>query len=272
MDRNPYVAGSFYPDNIYEIDQMLDDMYGDSPASLATDGACDKLVMVPHAGWIFSGHVCGQTLAEATLGSDIILLGPNHTGDGAPVALWPDGRWLFPEGDVSVNTELAEEILRADDLFLADTSAHIREHSLEVILPFLAKANPTARIVPIAFSLSHPELLIHAGKVLAEVVRKWKRPVTIIVSSDMSHFISAADAKRVDSLALDAALRLDPAHFFNTVVSKRISMCGVLPMTVGLAAAKNLGATAARVTAYTSSGDVTGDYNEVVAYAGLIAS
>lgn len=269
MQRQPAVAGRFYdssPDRVYPmVDQFL---------GLAEEKRDAKtiLAMLPHAGYIYSGPVCGKTLGMANFEQTVLLLGPNHTGLGDRFSLWPSGQWDIPGVALQVDDALATTLLEACPLLSADTEAHIQEHSLEVILPFLFQMNPETTIVPIAISSFVFEDLQEVGKAVGTVLKNFDRPVSIVVSSDMSHMISEDEAKRLDSMALEAAVNLDPRGLFSTVREHQISMCGVLPMTTGLFAAHELGATQGELVAYATSGAVTGDFDQVVGYAGVLVS
>lgn len=269
MDRNPVVAGQFYPDNPTALWDMIDQYH-----ALAEEKrqAPTLLAMVPHAGYVFSGPVCGKTLASANLHPTVLMLGPNHTGMGAELSLWNKGDWLFPEGKMPIDTRLAEALLAAEPRLMPDRGAHVREHSLEVIVPFLHRLNSDTTIVPVAVSASSLQTLELVGRSMGRALREFERPVSIVVSSDMSHYISHEQAKQRDSMALEAALQLNPAQLFSVVRENRISMCGILPMTLGLFAALEMGAETADLCAYSTSGDVSGDYDQVVGYAGLLVS
>lgn len=266
VDREPVVAGQFYA--------------GRQDQWLATVQACmrgekeneslTRLAMVPHAGHVFSGGVAGQTLARARLTDTVLLLGPNHTGMGAPLAVWPDGKWLLPGAAMEVDAELAAALLAAEPALSADRAAHLQEHSLEVVLPFLWAKNPAMRIIPIAVGDPRPHKLGGAASKIAEMLAALGRDVSIVVSSDMNHFASDAVTRIVDQKALDRILALDPMGFYGTVKEEGISMCGVLPMTLGLHLANILGAKKAELAAYATSGDVNGDMSRVVGYAGVI--
>ncbi len=268
MNRQPIVAGQFYPGDSAALHKQVQDYIahakdpGDKPTILA---------MAPHAGYIFSGPVAGLTLGQANLSELVVLLGPNHTGSGAPLAVWPDGAWTFPGGSLPVQEDFVQAIISKFAGFTPDAAAHVNEHSLEVMLPFLHAVKPTARIVPIAVAERNMHTLTDAGKALAAVIREWPEPVSILVSSDMSHYISQDQAKEKDRLALDHIEQLDPDGLYHTVLNNRISMCGVFPMTLGLTAAKELGATQARLVAYDTSARASGDYAKVVGYAGVLA-
>lgn len=269
MDRRPAWAGQFYPADADELRRMV---AGFLAAAGPRDTAHTILAMSPHAGYVYSGGVAGCTLGQANLASTVLMLGPKHTPYGAPLALWDSGRWLYPGGEVPVDNVLAEMLRRADPRLTPDTAGHAQEHSLEVMLPFLAAINPEVRVVPLAVGVGGAELLVEIGEHIGRALAAHPEPVSILVSSDMSHQIPDGEARRRDAMALEAALTLDPAALYRTVRDHRITMCGVLPMTIGLAAARVLGATKARVTTYATSGDVTGDRERVVGYAGVIVS
>ncbi len=270
MNRQPVVAGRFYPDSPKQLKEELAQYVG--PLKDNTSNVYDRLVMLPHAGYMFSGEACGKTLSEANLAPTVILLGPNHTGLGSPLSVWDKGGWEFPGGKLNVDEPLAQKIISSNEGFVENQAAHSREHSLEVIIPFLHYINPATRIVPICVSEASPAVLRKVGEILADIIEDSTEPVSIVVSSDMSHFISASKAKKMDSMALEAVIRMDPADLYSIVSSNQISMCGVLPMTLGMFAVKKLGATGGRLIEYTNSGKVTGDYESVVAYAGVIIS
>lgn len=266
IDREPVVAGQFYAGR---QDQWLATakacMRGETERETLT-----RLAMVPHAGHVFSGGVAGRTLAQARLTDTILLLGPNHSGMGAPLAVWPDGKWFLPGAEMEVDAELAAAILAAEPALTADRVAHLQEHSLEVVLPFLWAKNPHMRIIPIAVGDPRPHKLGGAAAKVAEVLTNLGRQVSIVVSSDMNHFASDARTRVVDQHALDRILALDPMGFYGTVKGENISMCGVLPMTMGMHLANILGAKKAELVAYATSGEVNGDMSRVVGYAGVI--
>ncbi len=266
FDREPAVAGQFYAERHEQwIDVVRECMRGQVEREVTS-----KLVMVPHAGHVFSGAVAGKTLAQAKLADTVILLGPNHTGLGAPLAVWPDGKWNLPGASLTVDAELARAILDAEPALSADRVAHIQEHSLEVVLPFLWAKNPDLRIVPIAVGDPRPHKLGGAAFKIAEVLAALGREVTVVVSSDMNHFASDAKTREIDKQALAPILALNPMEFYGTVREQNISMCGVLPMTMGMHLANILGAKKAEVVAYATSGEINGDLSRVVGYAGVI--
>ena len=184
--------------------------------------------------------------------------------------LWPQGRWIIPGGGVEVDQELAAALAGADPRLTPDVTAHEQEHSLEVLLPFLAELNPKTKIVPLAVAEPRLPVLLEVAQRVAEVIEAWPWPVTMLVSSDMSHYLPHEEAKERDKLALDRIVALDPEGLYDVVRRNNITMCGALPMTLALAVCRTLGATRARLVAYATSGDAGGGYQQVVGYAGVI--
>ena len=274
--RRPVTAGTFFPASAKDLTAVLDLFYNQPGGEAEKSFPGAVLVMVPHAGYVYSGAVTAKTLRQAPLPRRVILLGPCHQHRGAGLSLWPGKSWLTPLGEVPVDQDFYRLLLdrRAD--FAFDAAAHAHEHSLEVILPFLQARRPDVTISPIAVSRSDPEGLRLAGDALASAVQVCatadaERPL-IIVSSDMSHYLSQDKTEERDSLAISSLSPRDPLALYRTVAENDITMCGVLPMTLGLFAAQNLGATEASLVCYSTSGAVSGDFNRVVGYAGVIVA
>ena len=269
QDRQPAVAGQFYTN---DPEALRLEVRGYLERAERKSSVHSILTMVPHAGYYFSGAVTGATLGRANLAETVLLLGPNHTGLGKPLAVWPAGRWQYPGGTLEVDTELVEHLCGQESRLTPDTLAHQREHSLEVLVPFLAELNPNTRIVPIAVSQPDLPTLLSVGKAVGRALRGFARPVSMVVSSDMSHFVPHEMAQELDAKALDPVLALNPTLFYETVRGENISMCGVLPMTLALAAALELGASQSEITDYATSGEMNGEMRRVVGYAGLVIS
>jgi len=265
MERAPAVAGLFYPADPGSLRRTVLECLGE-PA-----GATVKPVaaLVPHAGYRYSGRTAGRVYGAMSVAAGVILLGPNHTGMGPPASVWVEGDWLTPLGKVPVDGEMATALVAAHDHLEADTLAHAREHALEVQLPFLQVRRPDVRIVPIVLADCGRSRLLEIGSTLAAQIRSSGGDWLILISSDMTHFESRETARRQDLHALDRLEHLDAPGLYDTVRRRGISMCGVVPAVVGLAAAAALGAGSGRLLEYSCSGDVTGDYSDVVAYAGL---
>jgi len=235
MVRYPAVAGQFYPAVPEDLKLMLDSMCEPVPKVKA------KAIIVPHAGYIYSGKVAAATYSRVEIPDTNVILGPNHTGLGKKVSVFPEGVWVTPFGEVPINSEVASK-LTSFPPYEPDVNAHIYEHSLEVQVPFLQYCSgfrDSLSIVPVVFSFVDYATCERAGEVLARVIAE--EDSLIVISTDFSHYVSADRAKELDSLAIDAILNLDPYELYKRVVTYNISMCGVIPATVGIIAAKLLG-------------------------------
>lgn len=272
--RKPQFAGSFYPDNAGDIIANMGNFFKEYPIQLEANSVKPILTMLPHAGHIYSGAVSAQTLAEVEFTQRIIILCPNHTGTGKNFGVWPDGAWQNPIGMVPTDRFLAEKLMRplADNTpspFVFDTTCHEKEHSIEVLLPFLQYTVPILYIIPIC--ISRLDGVKNAAQQIVDIIKEEKeegREVSILVSSDMNHFHEEAENIRKDKLALEAFLAQDAHSLLELVKKEKMSMCGVIPAVVGLLAANALGATQSKLVAYDTSASQSGDRSRVVGYAG----
>lgn len=226
-------------------------------------------VLSPHAGYDYSGPVAGELWSRIVVPETIVILAPSHHGVGARFAVWPEGSWVTPLGEVRVDQEVTDAILDRCPLVRRDPSAHYDEHSVEVQVPFAQYFRRDVKLVALVIAEHRLELLQQLGEALACVIGEAGRGVLVVASSDMSHFETQATANELDHMALDRVLALDEAGLWRVVHERRISMCGVSPTVSMLACAKKLGGTTAALVRYQTSGDVTGDMSGVVGYAGV---
>lgn len=260
MHRPAAVAGSFYPKGTSELTRLLESLC----PTQTTPQICAQALMVPHAGYRYSGATAAKAYAAISIPESVIILAPNHTGMGPPISVWPRGTWETPLGVVSIDERLADRFL--EKVGDPDTRAHAREHAIETQIPFLQHGRRELKILPIVLGrLSLPECLRIADH-LAQIIDK----ELLVASTDMSHFISRAEAESKDRLALDAVEHIDAQGLYHTVCKHKISMCGFIPTTVMLSVCQRRGFTSARIVSYTDSGAVTGDFESVVAYAAAI--
>jgi AmmeMemoRadiSam system protein B len=231
-------------------------------------------VMVPHAGYIYSGHVAGATYSRIRLPMRTIILCPNHTGYGKPLSIMRSGSWQTPLGTLQIDTELCDELMAADPQLESDSEAHRFEHAIEVQLPFLQalQTHGPVRFVPIAIGLSDWNELERLGQAIGETIQRIDPSILIIASSDMNHYESDAVTRRKDALAIDPLLKLDARGLHETVRQNRISMCGVGPATAMIHAAGILKASRAELVKYATSAEVSKDFARVVGYAGVIVT
>ncbi|MCX5701214.1 MAG: AmmeMemoRadiSam system protein B [Candidatus Omnitrophica bacterium] len=265
--RKAVVAGRFYPDDAQELKKQISSFI-EPKIEKCNAQAC----VLPHAGYTYSGRVAIQTLAQINIKDKIVLLGPNHTGNGVPFSIMTQGSWVTPLGSVDIDTELAEAILKGSKYLESDSAAHLDEHSLEVELPILQYFKNRFKIVPIAFMSDDLSVLKKIGQEIAQVIvaRKIQDDVLLAASSDMTHYESQQDAEAKDKLAIEAILELNPDKLFKAVKEHNITMCGYAPVIVMLSAVNFLGAKISSLVKYQTSGDVTGDRASVVGYAGII--
>lgn len=270
MIREPAVAGRFYPARAGEIARDLPRYFPSEKITPLQAIGC----VVPHAGWMYSGHVAGAVYARLQLQRRMIILCPRHFPMGQPLAINLAGAWRTPLGDVPVDAELAEALMRACPLLRDDAVAHETEHSLEVQLPFLQHLLGDFRMVPIALGTDRYQAFEDLGQAIATVIKQARaagsQEILVVASSDMNHYESDAVTRVKDQKAIAQILGMNPRGLYDTVRNERITMCGYGPTTAMLVAAKQLGATQAELVRYATSADVSGDYDRVVGYAGLI--
>ncbi len=229
-----------------------------------------RAVLMPHAGYFYSGKVAGKTISCVHIPDTVIIMAPNHTGLGSPYAILAKGSWQTPLGCIDIQEDLAGLVLENSGLFKADETPHIKEHAIEVEVPFLQYFNKNVSIVPIIISDLIMSNYRRAGQEIAEATKKFAKPVLIVISSDLTHYEPHEIAKEKDHLVIEAIKELDEEKLFLRVNADKISMCGYAPACVGIYAAKKLGAEQARLIDYKTSGETSGDFSSVVGYAGLI--
>ncbi|MBI5644081.1 MAG: AmmeMemoRadiSam system protein B [Deltaproteobacteria bacterium] len=261
--RPPCVAGRFYPGEPEILERTVDTLLFETTREDAIS------IVSPHAGYIYSGAVAGAVFSSVNLPDNIILIGPNHTGLGQTASLMARGYWDIPTGRVEINSELAGLLLDSG-AFSDDKAAHLMEHSLEVQLPFIRSLNKKASIVPITVMRGNADECAGMGEALAGAVLAYKKPVLIVVSSDMNHYETDIKTREKDKLAIDRVLKLDAAGLLNITSSRNISMCGVIPAAIAITASRLLGAREARLVKYSTSGETSGDMKQVVGYAGIL--
>jgi hypothetical protein len=265
--RMPAVAGQFYPGQAQALEHEVEEYTRFQGEKIAARGC-----LVPHAGYMYSGHVAGAVYGKLALPRRFIILCPNHTGLGKPLAIMSSGAWKTPLGNAAVDEKLAESLKRNSPLFSEDAEAHRREHALEVQLPFLQKLQPDFTFVPIVVGTSRYEALEGVGKAIAAAIEEEGADGAVLVaaSSDMNHYESDEITRAKDARALDRILALDAPGLYEAIARQQISMCGFGPAIAMLTAARRLGATRAELVRYATSGDISGDRKAVVGYAGVV--
>jgi AmmeMemoRadiSam system protein B len=269
--RHPAVAGRFYSGD-------PDDLRAEATGYLTQASSANQVPLrvlgciAPHAGYMYSGHVAGAVFARVEVPKRCIVLCPNHTGMGRALAIMSEGAWETPLGEVAIDAELAAALKERFPALNEDSAAHRAEHAAEVELPFLLLRQPELTFVPIALGTRQFEVLELLGKALADVIAAQSDPILIVASSDMNHYESDAVTRVKDHRAIERILTMDPRGLFEVVTQQDISMCGFGPAVAMLTAARQLGAKSAELVKYATSGDISGDRDRVVGYAGVVVS
>ena len=265
MIRSPAVAGRFYPADPSALASEID-RYTTGSAGKSRARAC----LVPHAGYMYSGHVAGAVYGSIEIPPRCVLIGPRHFPRGAPMSILTEGSWATPFGEARIDSKLATRIARECPPLREDPVAHQAEHSLEVQIPFLQRLAPDFLFVPIVVASGRFGALEDLGHGLARALAAQTDALLLVISSDMNHY-EPDDLTRVkDQKAIDCILMLDPQKLYDTVRNEEISMCGYASAVAALVALKDLGATEAKLVRYATSGDVSGDCDQVVGYAGIV--
>ncbi len=265
MIRQPAVAGSFYSGDAVSLKSDIEGFVMKDCEKQSALG-----IVSPHAGYVYSGRVAGNLYSKIKIPDTVVILSPNHTGYGAPYSIWPGGSWRTPLGDVKIDEEIVNEWALHCDLIEKDREAHLYEHAAEVQLPFIQYFNPGVRIVVMVISARNIADLKNIGKSLSLVLQKLRPDALVVASSDMTHHESQVSANRKDKIAIHEILALNEDNLYRKVREMNITMCGIFPAVTMLVCAKERGATKAELVRYETSGDVTGDYDQVVGYAGVI--
>ncbi len=264
MKRMPAVAGQFYQGDTLSLEKEVERL-------VVSDVEREKVIGVisPHAGLMYSGSVAGSVYSRIELPETFIMIGPNHTGLGAQLSIMTEGEWEIPTHSFGIDNTIADSLVASNSMFSKESSAHRFEHSLEVQLPFIAHFSKNVEIVPIIVMHANLADCKMVGESISTVIQNSEKSITVVASSDMSHYVSDSNARTKDKLAIDRVLSLDPEGLYDVVKRENITMCGFMPATIMLYAALSLGATSAELVKYTTSAEVSGDYDHVVGYAGI---
>ncbi len=265
MLRSPYAAGSFYPGSASSLKSALSRMIDlDAPKHKVTG------ILVPHAGYVYSGAVTGAVISRIEVPPTVIIMGPSHSGIGKPFSVMAEGEWKTPLGNVPVDEALAKKLVEGSDYLEADIAAHIQEHAVEVQLPFLQYVRPDVKIVPVILTVASPTVYRQIGRDIARVVRESGQDVLIMASGDMTHYEPDDMARDKDLKAVEAMRTLDMDELARRYKNLHITMCAFGPVMACMAAVRELGGTSGELIEYRTSGDATGDRDAVVGYAGVI--
>ena len=268
MLRLPAVAGRFYPANSEELTALVRECAKPQPDAKPQHV---KACLMPHAGYVFSGHVAGAVFARITLPKRIVILGVRHFPRGESLAINTSGAWRTPLGDAPIDEALAAALKKDCPILREDRVAHATEHSLEVQLPFLQVLSPGFSFAPIALGTVRFDDLVAVGEALARILAA-NPEVLLLTTSDLNHYENDATTRLKDKKAIDQILALNPRGLYDVCRNEDISMCGLGPAVAMLTALRALAAKQAELVCYATSADVSGDTSSVVGYAGFIFS
>ena len=270
--RKPSVSGMFYAGSQIELKEQIEWCYKHElgPGGLprvAAEGPREILsLIVPHAGYLYSGPVAAHAykeLADDGIIETAVIIGPNHTGYGPPVSIWAKNAWSTPLGEVAVNEDLAQQL--TGGIVKADETAHLYEHSVEVQLPWLQHLYKKVRIVPITMMAQDLETARELGKTIS----MYAANSIIIASTDFSHYESHDITAEKDMAKIESITNLDEVELYQRRESIDCTMCGYGPVAVAIIAARAMDARKPELLKYATSGDTTGDFSRVVGYASI---
>ena len=277
MLRQPAVAGAFYPDNPERLRELIESCFLDKrgvgyvPELGSFEDADYPInVMLPHAGYQYSGAIASHGYCEIVKNGFpevFIIISPNHTGFGSEISVFNEGEWITPLGNIEIDSEFADAIIESSNIASADFSAHIREHSIEVQLPFLQYFSTDFKIVPIVMGTQNFVTSSDLSKAIFEAAKKLDKSYSVIASTDLSHFNNQERANKVDGFVLEDIGEMNEFKLFEEVVQYNITMCGYGPVMTAMSLSKMCGKNDSEILAYGTSGDVTGDMTSVVGYA-----
>jgi hypothetical protein len=278
--RRPAVAGSFYAGDSKSLNIQIENCFlhkiGPGEIPLVNPKRQNNIIglISPHAGYMYSGPVAANGFYKIALGGKpdtIIILGPNHRGFGEDVSIMAEGKWKTPLGELEIDEEMANDILKNSKIIKNDKKAHQYEHSIEVQLPFIQYIfGKDIKFVPICMTRQDINTDIEIAKsICSSVVDK---NILIIASSDFTHYEPQEYAENVDKQAIKAILEFNPKKLYDMIYHQNLTMCGPGPITVMLIICETLGSKRSELLKYATSGDVSGMYDQVVGYASLIVS
>ena len=265
MIREAVAGGQFYPDQVKALNSLIESFKPKSSVKISAKG-----IILPHAGFIYSGRVAVTTVSKVLPKKRLIILGPNHTGRGAQFGLWKQGTWKIVDKEISIDEELATAILSKGKAISADTAAHTMEHSIEVELPILDYFFNSFKFVPIACQNASLGVYREAAEQIFGAVKDLKEDFLLVASTDLTHYEPEAAARKKDRRAIEAIINLDEEELLKRIYEENITLCGEAPLAILILCLKKLGAGKSQVALYQTSGEVSGDKSSVVGYVGMI--
>ncbi|MCL5032767.1 MAG: AmmeMemoRadiSam system protein B [Thermotogae bacterium] len=268
MDRKPIAAGSFYPSDPEDLRDYIRDLFTSKrgPGELPDPDGFKKNVglIVPHAGYVYSGTTAAYAyLAASEFGKPdlVVIMGPNHTGYGKQLSVWPMGSWKTPLGSVSVDESVANSLVDTFHSCALDYEAHIFEHSIEVQIPFLQFTLGTGfKILPICMMDQRKDVARELGNALRKVLsgkRFW-----IVASTDLNHYEDHEMTLYKDKLIIKAVESNNIAEIYDAIDKENVTMCGFGCVTTLLST--EIGTP--EILKHSTSGEISEDFDQEVGY------
>ncbi len=264
MNREAILKGSFYPKEKTEILLQLKNFFSKTKTTKKTN-----YIISPHAGITYSGQTAAHSISLLNKPETIAILSPNHTGYEEDISVYPKGKWTTPLRETEVDSEFAEKLTKNFPKARKDETAHLQEHSIEVQLIFLQYLFKNFKIVPITLMTENPVHLQKLAEALIKTEKETGKKLSIIASSDFSHYLSEEKAKEKDFKAIKLIKEMDTKGFHELVENERLSICGHSAIEVLMNYCKSKKILKAKLIDYSNSGKVTGNKNQVVAYASI---
>jgi len=272
MKRVPVVSGQFYPDNHSDLKELMRRF--SSKGSFPLRGCSKKIsakgIILPHAGYTYSGRVAVTTVSAVLPKKRLLILGPNHSGRGADFSLWKQGAWKILDKEIKIDEEIATAILNEGGRIHEDTLAHTMEHSIEIQLPILDYFFGDFKFVPIACKEGGLKDYREVAEQIFQAIKKMKNEVLLVASTDLTHHEPDQVTRKKDRRAIEAIIDLDEEELVKRIHKEDITLCGEAPLAIFISCLKMLGAKKSQVALYQTSGDISGDRSAVVGYVGII--
>lgn len=269
--KKPNVSGAFYSADPRQLSADVQ-KYISSAKTAEASGPID-IVIVPHAGYFYSGAVAGYGF-KAVSGqkyNTIVVLAPSHYVGFDGIAVWSEGGFETPLGTVMVDEEFAGKLIKSSPKTDFNRNAFEREHALEVEIPFLQETFKSFKIVPVVMGQPAPETLKSFAQALKEIIGE-RKDVLIVVSTDLSHYHDDATARKMDQDAISAIEAMDIERIWQGHSRRTMEMCGFIPVVTSLLYAKLKGLDQVDVLKYANSADASGDRERVVGYSAILIS
>ncbi|MDR2966743.1 MAG: AmmeMemoRadiSam system protein B [Methanobacteriaceae archaeon] len=280
MIRKPAVSGLFYDSDPEDLKKTIENCFKHElgPGKIPTLAKSKKNqskdgkiygAIAPHAGYVYSGPVAAHAyyqLVENGFPETFIILSPNHTGIGTGVSIFNEGSWDTPLGTIKIDEEFSQELIKTSEIIDPDFRAHLKEHSCEVHLPFLQYFSNDFKIVPIVMWMQDITSSEEIAEGIVKVAKSLNTSISIIASTDLTHYAPQEIASKQDDLILDKISKMDEKELLKDIENFNISMCGYGPTIATIKATREFGANKCDILKYATSGNISGDLSSVVGY------